>query len=384
MVAGAHGLPGSVYGMKEMTEVTGEVQSAKGDGASALRRDPFYAFHYVLIFFGVFVLLQDLIAENCRPLPRVYRCVKYSDEVFVILSFLLVAVYRLRKKIFPLKTGIEWPLLGFLLVGIISSIAAKVPTFIAASQLVLYAKGFLLFYVFANLPVTETVLRKYTRAFFWVAAVILALGVVDFAYPTWFRAATGNVARMERRAGILSVESVFVHPGAFAWFTAYMGLFVLAFFLVTGKWRYFLLSIAFSYGVVFSMRRKAIIGLLLAAGSACALKRCRSWKNVLCIAILGLCVVVPNYNRIYSLGSSAAETYGRDYLAHTGDVGPEDAPGFREARMALYFTSLKVAKDHLPLGAGFGRYGSWMSRVHYSPLYDTYELSSMPGLSRKN
>jgi hypothetical protein len=39
-----------------------------------------------------------------------------------------------------------------------------------------------------------------------------------------------------------------------------------------------------------------------------------------------------------------------------------------------------VGRDYFPLGAGLGRYGTWLSREHYSPLYEQYNLSEIRGL----
>ena len=52
-----------------------------------------------------------------------------------------------------------------------------------------------------------------------------------------------------------------------------------------------------------------------------------------------------------------------------------------QARVALYKTSVLVGRDYFPLGAGLGRYGSWLSREHYSPLYVAYDLSDIRGLA---
>jgi hypothetical protein len=49
--------------------------------------------------------------------------------------------------------------------------------------------------------------------------------------------------------------------------------------------------------------------------------------------------------------------------------------------VALYNTSVLVGRDYFPLGAGLGRYGSWLSREHYSPLYKKYGLSDIRGLA---
>jgi hypothetical protein len=69
-----------------------------------------------------------------------------------------------------------------------------------------------------------------------------------------------------------------------------------------------------------------------------------------------------------------------------GLVGAPDDEDVRTepARIALYVASLEIARDHFPLGAGMGRYGSWMSRVEYSPLYAEYGLNRIPGLRADN
>jgi hypothetical protein len=53
-------------------------------------------------------------------------------------------------------------------------------------------------------------------------------------------------------------------------------------------------------------------------------------------------------------------------------------------RNRLLRTSLLVARDHFPLGAGFGRFGSAaaVAPYPYSPVYDDYGFWNVPGLSR--
>lgn len=51
------------------------------------------------------------------------------------------------------------------------------------------------------------------------------------------------------------------------------------------------------------------------------------------------------------------------------------------SRGALIFYSFIIAKDHFPLGAGFGTYGTEFSRNVYSPLYSMYGLSNIWGLT---
>lgn len=50
------------------------------------------------------------------------------------------------------------------------------------------------------------------------------------------------------------------------------------------------------------------------------------------------------------------------------------------ARSAITVGSVLVARDHFPIGSGFGTYASWISGQHYSPLYYRYGMEVVPGL----
>lgn len=54
------------------------------------------------------------------------------------------------------------------------------------------------------------------------------------------------------------------------------------------------------------------------------------------------------------------------------------------ARPALYITSLEIAKDYFPFGAGLASFASYYSGVSYSPLYVNYGIDRIFGLSQDN
>lgn len=54
------------------------------------------------------------------------------------------------------------------------------------------------------------------------------------------------------------------------------------------------------------------------------------------------------------------------------------------ARTALVASSIKIAADHFPFGAGFGTFGSYISSKYYSPLYLKYGISEIWGLQASN
>ncbi len=330
-----------------------------------------YWLHYLLIFIGVFLLLQNLLAENSKQWPIIYQSIKYVDEVFPILIFGLIFLSRIVQKRKLIKTNIDLPLCFFLLFGIISSISNQVPLLINASQLLLYIKGFILFYIFSNLSINKRILRKYLHAFFWVALVIFLLGCVDFIAPQQFRTITGNLTYIEYYNKIPTVKSIFTHPAVFGWFMSFAALYCFAFFMIFKKKSYLLAGIAFFLGCFLAMKAKAIIGLV--AGLLIGLSFLPSKKRIKIIIVLAFFTIIcfilfwPSISELFQ---SKINTYvnSETYM----DV----------ARNILYIKSVDIAKDYFPLGAGLGRYGSWISSLYYSPIYEQYGISKIWGMSR--
>lgn len=52
------------------------------------------------------------------------------------------------------------------------------------------------------------------------------------------------------------------------------------------------------------------------------------------------------------------------------------------ARNVLLITSIKIARDYFPLGAGFGTFGSYMAAKNYSILYYKYGINNVFGLTK--
>lgn len=329
--------------------------------------------HELLMCMGVFLLLQGLIAKNLEDWSLLFQLVKYFDEFFVALIFLVIIVLPwFIKGQRPSKTGIEWLLSLFLLIGIISSIKAKVPHFILASQFLLYIKGFLFFGIFANLPIGKMILHKHIRFFFYAGLLILALGFIDLVAPELFRKVTGNMGYEPISGGILPVKSLFIHPGVFGWFMCFITLYCLAFFIVFGTHSYLFTGLAFCIGCILSMRAKALGGLvagILAGLSTLPLTK-RIEKGFIIVVVI-ICISIPVWPKLYRLYQEKFSEY----------VEVEEP--MLVARHALYITSVEIAKDYFPFGAGFGRYGSWLSRKYYSPLYDEYNLSNVYGMTEE-
>lgn len=326
--------------------------------------------HGVLIVSGFYILVQDLIAENLANAKTVYQVVKYVDEALYAFLFIIILTIRLSRGKLLKPVNIDFILFAFLSVSVASSIAANVPLVVFASQLILYMKGFFLFYVIVQTGITIGLVRNYVTFFFWAGMLFLFFGIIDFFIPLQFRAAIGHMPGIEYRNGLPTVKSLSYHPVYYSWFMNFIALFCFAFFLNSRRVAYAAVGFLFVLGSLSAQRVKAIVGLAVGIISGITFIPGKKYgKNriflVLCLVFLILVFLPALLNLLeYNLA-----TY---FLGD--DV--EDTP-----RDVLYLRSIEIASDFFPFGAGLGRYGSYISKVYYSPIYEQYGISHIVGLS---
>jgi len=312
---------------------------------------------------------------------------RFFDEISVALLVLLSAAKSWRRLV-QLRPGWkEAALVVALAVGVVSSLVSAVPAETWMPALALLVKGFAFFYAVSWLRLGLPEIGGVGAVLLAAAAVILALGFAEFLNPVLFQQAAGLPPFHEVRGGIAVVKSVFVHPALFGWFTAYASLFLYARFIVLREWWALVAGLMLSIGTLLSGRRRPVIGVLaaLSAGVLWIWRRRSTPKAVRLLAPLALGMLVIGIVTSPALSDFYAGTVG-EYLGR-GDLENILSPHPDEAviagshpRMALYVGSLAVARDFFPLGAGLGRFGSYMSQAHYSPIYDRYGLDAVFGL----
>ncbi len=325
-----------------------------------------------LLIFGIFMLFQDLIAFQLGATLLLATMVKRLEEVVILIAFLSLLPKKFLLKESWQKTNIDFPLLGLIAIAIIGSLKNHiVPPRIAALDLFLLLKGFLVFYIFYNLHFNIKDIRKTVNIFFSIALMVFILGIIDLIAPGFFRNLIHNKALIEYRFGMPSVKSIFVEPGVFGWFMAFFACFGFAFFIFLKKRIYLLYSILFSLGAVLSMRVKPIVGLLIAMPLAITfipgVKKGRLIFVIVLLFLLFGCLFGSKINMLF-------EDQIYSYL-HSPYINTQ-------ARNVLYSTSLRIARDYFPFGSGLGTFGGWISALYYSPLYAKYGIDSIYGLEK--
>ncbi len=334
--------------------------------------------HRVLMATGAFLLLQDLLGRNLEAVaPGMEEAVKHGDEALIVVFF-LITFFRAAARRTPVRRSrLEIPLIGFVVVSLLGSAIASAPFGITLLQLFLYLKGFLLLFIIMQLPVDENTARRYARFFTGAGLLILLTGLIDLIDPLWFRTTFRTVASgeivIEQRYGITSVKSIFTHPGVFGWFTAFIALYGYAFYMTYNRARYLWLGVLFSVGSFLSMRRRNLSGIAGALAGALWLQPlAKKIRYGIVIGASAVIFTILAWPKIEGLFRDLGAVY----------ITPDNPR--EEARNVLYITSRTLLNDYFPWGAGLGRFGSWMSQVHYSPLYKKYGLSGTYGITRKN
>ncbi len=257
----------------------------------------------------------------------------------------------------------------FLVAGLASAWRGDVPPGIVAQDLLLLFKGLVLYVVVVQLEWTSADLDRAIRVGASVAVVVGVLILLNLALgPLWYALFSQN-GKLIQRAGIPSPIGPFGHPGAAGQAMAMFGSAALAYTTLLARdprarW----IWVASLVIALLTLRRKAIFGFLLASGVITAQSQiARRLGVVLALAIVPLGALLA----WDSLSAAASYTYDDYFGARTSEA----------ARTVLYSTAADIAQQQFPLGAGFGRYGTFAAFTNYSPLYYDYGFPDVWGLA---
>jgi hypothetical protein len=305
-----------------------------------------------------------------RPLEHVTQVdsMSYLDEAAIVLCALTMPVRRLALGR-PLRTfpG-QWWFVAFILLGLLSGLALRVPSGIFLSGAFVLCKGLLLAWAVAQVDWTERHLLVAAR----VGTVVLVLSMVaclgNLAMPgRWFGVMASDPNAVEARSFLPSIIGPFSHPIDLGQFMALSAVAVAA-------WRATVRRSAFTLGLLLASTAGAVLTARRTASASLA----AAWLAVQAIArrtrvLLGLAVVLPA--AVVLLSGPAVDIVRLTYHDYIGKGTPE-------ARTVLTLDSFAVAADHFPFGAGFGRFGSAVAQSNYSPEYVARGYPDIWGLGR--
>ncbi|HET6744692.1 MAG TPA: hypothetical protein VFH90_02455 [Candidatus Limnocylindria bacterium] len=342
-----------------------------------------------LVAFSLFILFYDTIAFFLgSPLRRV-------DEM-AVPALVIVALVRLRPwryvRIEPVRDGAVAVAVAL---GILSSLVNGVPAGIWIPALGLLWKTVAIFYIATWLQIDRRSIIGAARVVLSVGFVVVGLAFIESFNPSGFQGFLGLPQWYRPRGQLPAVKSLFLHPAIFASFAGLVALYAYTSYVEYRKVWMLVLGTFAGMTVFFAARRRAIIGVVaaLAAAFGWSWRRLaehrlllRSWLPVMASGVVLFLIFTPGLLGLYDKTLIGYAPQPTDLPTPPPGMEPDDGEGRvgTQARSALYGASFEIAQDYFPLGAGLGRYGSHMSRVEYSPVYETYDLNRVRGLQPGN
>jgi hypothetical protein len=180
--------------------------------------------------------------------------------------------------------------------------------------------------------------------------------------------------------GLVSIQSIFIHPVLYGWFLAIVGAYMLSAYTENKNKNTGINALVLFIASIFSFRFKTIIAIIFNSFFALFQQQQFSWQGIkqnirnfrkskafLPSTIIGSALGIIAIFAVIQLTLMTIERYITiDYT--------------ESARKALYLFGFIIAIKEFPFGVGFGRYGSWTAREHYSPVYLEYDLDKIYGL----
>ncbi|MCF6736930.1 hypothetical protein [Blastococcus sp. KM273129] len=283
----------------------------------------------------------------------------YADEGMIALAVTALLSRRLitEGRIVWLP-GLGW-FVGFVAIGLLSTVSADGPFSIAVPAAFIAVKGVLFALALAQLRWTRDDLVVLIRVGLATIAVVALTGLLNLVAPaTWANLLTGNPP-MNGVGPLPALSGLFQHPAAFSRFCGALAVACLTYGLVVRRSLANTLLTAVTTGLAFlTFQVKSIVGLLATMSAIGArFLRPAGAMALLCAApVLALVAAPP-----------LLELVGADFALYV----LQDS-----ARSELTYGGFLVAAQYFPLGAGFGMYGSSTAAAIYSPIY--YELG-FPG-----
>jgi len=304
---------------------------------------------------GLFLVFQAAIIRNMMALSmpsNLINIVKRLDEFVWVTILLCLALKKVQSNGWSFKkTYLDKPAIVFAGVGLISTLVNGNSILWSGVAIFLALKGFLMYWMAVNLKIKKSKSIFYYKVFLYTLIITAIIGILQFLGLDIL-----NVGVSER-FDIRMVNSIFRHHGLFGSFMA-MGV-SLSFGLLIGtknkKWLIFF--IIFFIALIASSIRRCLGGVIIGFIVIYLYKRIKIPKTYKYgLPILLLLLTLATIPRLNAMAKGTEEEYGES-----------TAP-----RYWLYYGAFKIVKNKPLLGEGPGKYGSFISVLRKSEIYEKY------------
>lgn len=317
---------------------------------------------YVCLFF---ILFEETINSFIN-----ISALNYIDELLIVIAFLNSLFHSIRtKKINAVTLKLILLTFTFSIVGIFSCLINS--SFILKNVIYsnfLAIKFWIMVIALSNFEYNENFYNKIFDAITFYAFFNIIIGVVNIVLPNFYFSIFPN-SEKSIRYGFTAICGLFNHPGKYGWFMLSASIINYVKYTKYNNKKDLFRTIIFVVFAALSFRTKVIISCVVLICYEVFLKKMSKLniKKVL-IAICGIVILFLIFKNLI------VNTYN---LYFTNTIA-------ESARQVLMTNGIKIMRDYFPLGVGFGQYGSWYARIHYSLYYWQYKMTGIYGLYPNN
>ena len=359
-------IAGAAVGTGHAPAVTGALfgLTVCGVATAVFLRDPVRA----LIGLWIVVVVNAPLSILAGYDSALGQAIRQADELLVLLLVSLTAWRAIRAGTrVPFRFLLPGLCVG--LFGVLGAILHGVPLTITASGAWLGLKLWIMVAVALLLPWRAGDLTRVYRTLTTVGVFVALLGFAELlthgAVTRTLHLEAIPITAANYRPN--AVHSIFYHPNAYSLFMSILFAFTFARFAGTRSRSDLALALLFAISVMLSLRLKGVFSVAVVVAIVGLTQNAVHRRRSVTVGLIGLLLLIG----VYRL---EADVISRQVSVYTS---AETSP-----RAQLYRTGLQIGADNVPFGVGFGRFASYPSVLHYSPVYDQYGLSSVDGLSR--
>jgi hypothetical protein len=309
-----------------------------------------------------------LIPESLELLAHVF------SEGFLLVAGIVISTRAIRAGTFvpAFRHWITVPLVGFVVIAVVSALVNGVRPFNAALGIAFTVDAMALFFLARMVAWRPHHLRVFVTVLVGIATVSALIGLAQVILnPNIFGlgAHAGRFGEGDRVGSIFNGNpNIFGGVLAIALpFTLFGGIRLPAF-----RWRMVCIGISFilTLALLFTFSRGAWFGL---AGAFIVTALLLEWRAVLLAVVIGALAIAVGYNlprNILELGEgTVTPTENTDFIGSTFSRFDAIDEG-RDLRVIFVQQGFGLLENDLPLGVGPGRYGGAVAMTYGSPIYD--------------
>ena len=311
-----------------------------------------YSFVYIIFF----LLLQPAIAYNGETLglsSLFLELIQRTDEFIWFFFLIIIIIKNFSKSKWEFnKSKFDIITLILIIAGMFSAIINNVSFFWAIIAIILTIKGIIIYWIARNITFNENSIVIYFNILLYFLLFCFFIGLLQYSgFNTPLLPQTS-------RFDIRIASSIFGHHGVFGFIMGVASSLSIGIYLATRDKKWLILFFIFIYGILMSSVRRSLIGVSL--GILLLFINYKMYgirkKDVYIGLVIVILFTVLFSSRLSTITKSSKLEYG---------VNAENVP-----RYLLYMGAVRIFQNKPFLGEGPGTYGSYVSVITKSKVYD--------------